>query len=84
MERSGGERQRVAVARALSNDAAILLADEPTANVDMANQDNILKLIRAACSENGVALMMVTHSQDVAAQFDRIEKLSDFNKPEAV
>jgi len=79
---SVGEQQRVAVARALANQPSLLLADEPTANVDTANQDNILKLIRDACTENGVSLMMVTHSQDVASQFDRVEKLSDFNKPE--
>lgn len=81
---SVGEQQRVAVARALANQPSLLLADEPTANVDTANQDNILKLIRDACTENGISLMMVTHSQDVAAQFERVEKLSDFNKPEAV
>jgi ABC-type lipoprotein export system ATPase subunit len=40
-------------------------------------------LIREACTENGVSLIMVTHSQDVASQFDRIENLSDFNKPGA-
>ena len=80
---SVGEQQRVAVARALANRPSLLLADEPTANVDSANQENVLKLIREACTENGVSLMMVTHSQDVASQFDRIEKLSDFNKPEA-
>ena len=80
---SVGEQQRVAVARSLANRPSLLLADEPTANVDTANQDNILKLIRDACSENNVSLMLVTHSQDVASQFDRIEKLSDFNRPEA-
>jgi len=80
---SVGEQQRVAVARSLANRPSLLLADEPTANVDTANQENVLKLIREACTENGVSLMMVTHSQDVASQFDRIEKLSDFNKPEA-
>lgn len=80
---SVGEQQRVAVARALANRPSLLLADEPTANVDTANQDNLLKLIREACTENSVSLMLVTHSQDVASQFDRVEKLSDFNKPEA-
>ncbi|MDA0282778.1 MAG: ABC transporter ATP-binding protein [Planctomycetota bacterium] len=80
---SVGEQQRVAVARALANRPSLLLADEPTANVDTANQDNLLKLIREACTENSVSLMLVTHSQDVASQFDRVEKLSDFNMPEA-
>lgn len=78
---SVGEQQRVAVARSLANKPSLLLADEPTANVDVKNQDTILKLIRDACSERNVSLLMVTHSQDVAAQFDRIEKLGDFNKP---
>ncbi len=79
---SVGEQQRVAVARALANRPSLLLADEPTASVDTANQDNVLKLIREACQENGVSLLMVTHSPEVASKFDRVEKLSDFNKPE--
>ena len=79
---SVGEQQRVAVARSLANSPSLLLADEPTANVDVANQDTILGLIRDACTENQVALLLVTHSQDVAAQFDRVAKLSEFNKPE--
>ncbi len=79
---SVGEQQRVAVARSLANSPSLLLADEPTANVDVANQDTILNLIRDACTENQVALLIVTHSRDVAALFDRVETLSDFNKPE--
>ena len=80
---SVGEQQRVAVARALANSPSLLLADEPTASVDAANQDNILSLIRDACAENQVSLMLVTHSPDVASQFRRVEKLSDFNRAEA-
>ena len=76
---SVGEQQRVAVARALSNRPSLLLADEPTANVDLANQQTILELIRSACTTDNVALLLVTHSSDVAGQFDRIEQLSDFN-----
>lgn len=76
---SVGEQQRVAVARSLANSPSLLLADEPTANVDIANQDLILNLIREACAENRVALLMVTHSPEVASLFDRIEKLDDFN-----
>jgi len=79
---SVGEQQRVAVARALANRPSLLLADEPTASVDTANQDNILSLIREACTENGVSLLIVTHSLDVASQFERVEQLSDFNQPE--
>ncbi len=78
---SVGEQQRVAVARSLANSPSLLLADEPTANVDVANQDVILKLIREACAEHRVALLMVTHSPDVARQFQRVEKLSEFNQP---
>lgn len=79
---SVGEQQRVAVARAMANSPSLLLADEPTANVDTANQDTILELIRSSCSESNVSLLLVTHSPDVANQFDRVEQLSDFNAPE--
>lgn len=77
---SVGEQQRVAVARALANRPSLLLADEPTANVDVANQEIILNLIREACQEQNVALLMVTHAPEVANRFDRIERLQDFNK----
>jgi putative ABC transport system ATP-binding protein len=77
---SVGEQQRVAVARALANKPSLLLADEPTANVDVANQEIILNLIRKACREQNVALLLVTHAPEVANQFDRIEKLQLFNK----
>lgn len=80
---SVGEQQRVAVARSLANQPSLLLADEPTANVDTANQDLILELIRDACTENNVSLLMVTHSPDVASKFERVEQLGDFNHPEA-
>lgn len=77
---SVGEQQRVAVARSLVNQPSLLLADEPTANVDIANQSTILELIRDACREREVSLLMVTHSQEVAATFDRVEQLSAFNQ----
>jgi ABC-type lipoprotein export system ATPase subunit len=80
---SVGEQQRVAVARALASRPRLMLADEPTANVDVGNQETILKLIREACTEHNVSLLMVTHSQDVAGQFERVAKLSDFNRPGA-
>lgn len=80
---SVGEQQRVAVARALANKPSLLLADEPTANVDVKNQQNILDLICGACRENNVSLLMVTHSLEVAGRFGRVEKLQDFNRPEA-
>ncbi|MCP4788127.1 MAG: ABC transporter ATP-binding protein [Fuerstiella sp.] len=80
---SVGEQQRVSVARSLANKPALLLADEPTANVDPANQDLILNLIRDTCKENNVTLLMVTHAVEVANTFDRLDKLSDFNDPQA-
>ncbi len=80
---SVGEQQRVAVARALANRPRLMLADEPTANVDLANQQKVLDLIRDACREHGVSLLLVTHAPEVSAQFERVEKLADFNHPEA-
>lgn len=79
---SVGEQQRVSVARSLANKPVLLLADEPTANVDPANQELILNLIRDTCQENKVTLLMVTHAMEVANRFDRIDTLSDFNNPE--
>jgi putative ABC transport system ATP-binding protein len=80
---SVGEQQRTSVARALANTPRLLLADEPTANVDVANQQTILKLLRDSCREHNVSLLLVTHAQEVAAQFDRVERLADFNHPSA-
>ena len=79
---SVGGQQRVSVARSLANRPALLLADEPTANVDPANQDLILNLIRQTCSENNVTLLMVTHALEVAEKFGRVDQLQDFNRPE--
>jgi putative ABC transport system ATP-binding protein len=81
---SVGEQQRTSVARALANTPRLLLADEPTANVDVANQRTVLQLLRESCREHNVSLLLVTHASDVAAQFDRVEKLMDFNKPEVI
>lgn len=77
---SVGEQQRVAVARALANRPAVLLADEPTANVDPANQQKIIDLIRETCRDEKIALVMVTHSTEVADQFDRVDRLEDINR----
>ncbi|MEY3173796.1 MAG: Lipoprotein-releasing system ATP-binding protein LolD [Planctomycetota bacterium] len=79
---SVGEQQRVAVARALANRPVLLLADEPTANVDPANQQKILDLIRNTCREHNVSLLMVTHSLEAAGLFSRVDRLQDFNHPE--
>ncbi len=77
---SVGERQRVAVARALANQPSLMLADEPTANVDAANQQTVLDLVRTTCRERNVSLLMVTHSEQVAEQFDRVDRLAEFNR----
>ena len=77
---SVGEQQRVAVARALANKPAILLADEPTANVDTGHQQQVVELIRDTCAEEQVALLMVTHTPEVSEQFDRVETLDALNR----
>jgi ABC-type lipoprotein export system ATPase subunit len=76
---SVGEQQRVAVARALANQPSLILADEPTANVDPRNQQQIIALIRETCLEERVSLIIVTHSMDVANQFPRIDRLPEIN-----
>ena len=76
---SVGEQQRVAVARALANEPLLLLADEPTANVDPQNQQQIIDLIKSSCQAENIALLLVTHSMEVAEQFDRVVKLEDLN-----
>lgn len=77
---SVGEQQRVAVARALANKPGLLLADEPTANVDPNNQQQIVDLIRDTCHEENIALIIVTHAMEVAEQFDRVDKLTELNR----
>jgi len=79
---SVGEQQRVSVARALANRPKLLLADEPTASVDLANQSLILELIQEACQENQVSLLLVTHSREVSQEFGRVEELTEFNQIE--
>lgn len=76
---SVGEQQRVAVARALANKPRLLLADEPTANVDPRNQQKIVDLILETCREENIALIMVTHSMQVAGHFRRVDQLADVN-----
>jgi ABC-type lipoprotein export system ATPase subunit len=77
---SVGEQQRVAVARALANRPRLLLADEPTANVDPANQQRIVDLIRETCREENIALLIVTHAAEVAGQFPRVDRLAELNR----
>ena len=75
-----GQQQRVAVARALANRPKVILADEPTASVDAANQQQVVDLLTNTCREHGVALLVVTHEPEVARQFPRRLKLEDFNR----
>lgn len=77
---SVGEQQRVAVARALVNKPVLLLADEPTANIDPAHQQQIIDLLRTVCEQEGVAMLLVTHSPEVSEQFDRVEQLEEVNR----
>jgi len=76
---SVGEQQRVAVARALANRPKLLLADEPTANVDSGHQQQVVDLLRETCREEKVALILVTHTPEVAEQFERVEYLEKLN-----
>lgn len=74
---SGGQMQRVAIARALVHQPAILIADEPTGNLDTASGDVVLKLIRRAADEFGAAVVMATHSAEAAAIADVRIRLRD-------
>ncbi len=77
---SVGQQQRVAIARALACKPKLLLADEPTANVDPVSAENVLDLIRTSCEEENISLLMVTHSMDVAGRFGRVDRLEDINR----
>ena len=74
---SGGERQRVAIARSLANDASVLLADEPTGNLDSENADLILDLIVALRRKQNFTLILVTHDLGIARQAARIIEMKD-------
>ena len=74
---SGGEQQRVAIARALSSGARILLADEPTGNLDGENSRNIVDLLRNLAHEGGYCVVIVTHDPAVAEASDRVYRMED-------
>ncbi len=70
-ELSGGEQQRVAIARALITQPALILADEPTGNLDTENSDTVLQMLRHAAKELGQTVLMITHNPEAAAIADR-------------
>src|SRR5882757_5760928 len=74
---SGGEQQRVAVARALANQPAIILADEPTGNLDAKNSGLVFDLLTRLAKENGQAVVLVTHNPDIANRCDEIKPMRD-------
>lgn len=74
---SGGEQQRVAIARALANQPAIILADEPTGNLDAANSALVFDLLTRLAKDNGQAVVLVTHNPDIANRCDEIKPMRD-------
>ena len=74
---SGGEQQRVAIARALANQPAIILADEPTGNLDHRNSGLVFDLLTRLAKDNGQAVVLVTHNPDIANRCDEIRPMRD-------
>jgi putative ABC transport system ATP-binding protein len=77
---SVGQQQRVALARALANRPKLVLADEPTGNLDVKNAAIAVRLIREVCGESGAALLVVSHDPNVLGKFERTEDLSGINR----
>ena len=76
-ELSGGEMQRAAIARALAADPTVLLADEPTGNLDAASGRGVLELLRDLNRERGLTMIVVTHDPHIAQQADRVVRLAE-------
>jgi lipoprotein-releasing system ATP-binding protein len=74
---SGGEKQRAAIARALINDPAIVMGDEPTGNLDSHNSENVFNIFRQLSDEQNLSLLIVTHDRDFAKGTDRIIEMED-------
>ena len=74
---SGGQQQRVAIARALFNKPLLILADEPTGNLDSENSDEVLRLLKAMNEEHKITVLIVTHSEAVAREAQRVITISD-------
>ena len=76
---SGGEQQRVAIARTLAQGCKIILADEPTGNLDSANTQNIVKILKSLAHDDGCTVIIVTHDPAVAEQADVVLQMRDGN-----
>ena len=76
-ELSGGEQQRVALARAIANSPSIIMADEPTGNLDTTSDDEIMELLLKLNNERGTTLIIVTHDPEIAAQTNRVVQILD-------
>lgn len=74
---SGGEQQRVMIARALANDSPVLLADEPTGNLDSDTADSIVQILKEIAHEEGKCVIVVTHFREIAASADVTIKLRE-------
>ena len=76
-ELSGGQQQRVAIARALATKPAIILADEPTGNLDTATSQDVLSLLKVTSDQFGQTIVMITHNEEIAQTADRIIRIED-------
>lgn len=74
---SGGQQQRVAIARALAGKPAIVLADEPTGNLDSRTSQDVLQLLKVSCQQFNQTLVMITHNPDIAVMADRMVRIED-------
>jgi putative ABC transport system ATP-binding protein len=82
-ELSGGEQQRIAIARAIAHDPPIVLADEPTGNLDLETGDIVLALLDGICRNKGATLIVATHSDEILGRADRVLRISNARLEEA-
>ena len=76
-ELSGGQQQRVAIARALINNPSVIIADEPTGNLDTVTEKKVLDILKKCQEELGTSIIMVTHNLEIANKVDRVIKIED-------